>query len=115
MYWEFNYIAMGVVLLLTSFIQASLWVVFEKAGQPGWYALVPVLQVAILLKITGYDWWWALVPLASLVFYIMALNRLARSFGYDVWMTLGFLFLPFGFFPYVAMSSDVYMRESEWL
>lgn len=93
---------------------AALWVVFEKAGKPGWYAAVPVLQTMALFRVTGYEWWWSLIPIVNLVFCVMALNRLARGFGYDVWMTLGLVFLPFVFIPYVALSPDVYMREAEW-
>ena len=30
---------------------ASWWVLFEKAGQKGWYVLIPLVNIIIFLKI----------------------------------------------------------------
>ena len=37
------------------------WKVFEKAGQPGWAAIVPLYNAYILLKIAGRPGWWLLL------------------------------------------------------
>ena len=46
------------------------WVVFTKAGQPGWPALIPIYSTYILLKVIGRPGWWLLlflVPLLNIV------------------------------------------------
>ena len=43
------------------------WVVFTKAGQPGWPALIPIYSTYILLKVIGRPGWWLLLFLVPLV------------------------------------------------
>ena len=46
------------------------WKVFEKAGQPGWAAIVPLYNAYILLKIIGRPAWWLLlfmIPFVNIV------------------------------------------------
>ena len=45
----FDFILLSIFLLFI----ASIWTVFEKAGRPGWYALIPVWNVYQLVKIAG--------------------------------------------------------------
>ena len=55
----------------------ALWFLFEKAGEPGWAAIIPIYNYLIAIKIAGKPWWWILlllIPVANLVFYIMILN-----------------------------------------
>ena len=63
---------LGIIVLIV----AAFWKVFEKAGQPGWAAIVPIYNMYILLKIGGKPGWWLLLmlipvmptlPLATLV------------------------------------------------
>ena len=42
------------------------WKVFEKAGQPGWAAIVPIYNAYILLKIVGRPGWWILLFMTEL-------------------------------------------------
>ena len=43
-------------------IIAGFWKTFEKAGHPGWAAIVPFYNLYITLKISGRPDWW-LLPL----------------------------------------------------
>ena len=38
-------------LAIVVFIIAAMWRVFEKAGQPGWAAIIPIYNLYIMLKI----------------------------------------------------------------
>jgi len=36
---------------------AGLWMMFSKAGQKGWMAIIPILNTVIILRIVGRPWW----------------------------------------------------------
>ncbi|MGE3267437.1 MAG: DUF5684 domain-containing protein [Chloroflexota bacterium] len=72
-----------VVLLV--YMIACIWMVFQKAGQPGWHAIIPIWNTIVLLKIAGRPAWWfllLLVPFLNLVILIMVYLDLGKSFGY---------------------------------
>jgi len=71
-------LAIGVVVLI------GMWKVFTKAGQPGWACLIPFYNFYVLLKVVGRPGWWLvmmLIPFVSLVFAIIVMIDLAKSFG----------------------------------
>jgi hypothetical protein len=43
------------------------WKIFEKAGRPGWEAIIPLYSAYILLKIVGKPGWWLLLYLIPFV------------------------------------------------
>jgi hypothetical protein len=97
----------GIIVLLL----VSLWKVYEKAGQPGWAAIVPIYNILVLFKIVGKPWWWILlllVPLVNIVFAIWTYNLLSKSFGKTEGFTVGLLLLGFVFFPILAFGDAVY-------
>lgn len=79
---------------------AGLWKMFEKAGKPGWAAIIPIYNMIVIAEIVGKPVWWgivaALVPCVNIVFSIWLINLLMKSFGKDVplWTILAFLFGP---------------------
>ena len=42
-------------------IVVALWKVFVKAGYPGWFAIIPILNTVILVIIAGYNGWLTLL------------------------------------------------------
>ena len=99
-------IAAALVYLVAS------WRIYTKAGEPGWTAIVPIVSTLYLLKIVGRPFWWffiLLIPFAGMVFGIVALHDLSRSFGHGGWFTTGLLFLPFIFWPVLAFSGARYV------
>ena len=83
---------MEVVLFLLYFAATiaaagGAWKVFEKAGKPGWAALVPVYNAVVLVEIVGKPVWWAVmlflpcaqVPVFAIVVYIEGAQRLVES------------------------------------
>ncbi|MDP5169049.1 MAG: DUF5684 domain-containing protein [Bacteroidia bacterium] len=103
----FDFILLSIFLLFI----ASIWTVFEKAGRPGWYALIPVWNVYQLVKIAGMrgiSMLLLLVPIVSL-FYIFGLNmRIARAFGKDQGFGIGLTLLGFVFWPMLAFGDAEY-------
>ena len=66
----------GVLLLAVLFAGnvvcwAGLWRMFAKAGHPGWAAIVPGLNLAIMCRVAGYSAWWALVYPLSITFIVV--------------------------------------------
>ena len=88
------------------------WKIFEKAGQPGWQALIPFYNFYILLKIVGKPGWWLIlifIPFVNLVIIIWTYNMLSKSFGKDEAFTVGLILLGFIFFPVLAFGSAKYL------
>ena len=98
-------------LVLVVLIAASMWRVFEKAGQPGWAALVPIYNLVVLCQIVGRPVWWVILlflPLVNLVIAIILAYDLARSFGHGVGMTLLLVILPFIAYPILGFGDSEY-------
>ncbi len=90
---------------------ASLWVIFTKAGKPGWAAIVPIYNVIVKLEIVGRPMWWILlllVPLVNVVIWIVLSIDLAKSFGKDAAYGIGLALLPFIFHPMLAFGGATY-------
>ena len=88
---------------------ASMWVIFTKAGKPGWAAIIPIYNIIVLLEIVGKPLWWIiLVIILPFIFGIWMLNLLSKSFGKGVGFTLGLIFLGFIFFPILAFGDAKY-------
>ena len=96
-----------VVLML-----ASMWVVFTKAGKPGWASLIPFYNAYVMLQIAGKPGWWLillLIPIVNLIIAIIAYIALAANFGKGTGFAIGMIFLPFVFFPMLAFGDAKYV------
>jgi hypothetical protein len=101
-----------VVLLIIVFMVISEWIIFTKAGKPGWATLVPIYNTIVLLEIVGKPWWWLFllcIPIVNIVFLIIIYHRLSVAFGHEVGFTLGLIFLPIIFFPLLAFGDSKYL------
>lgn len=92
-------------------IHAGLWRLFEKAGEPGWKAIIPILNYIVLIKIIGKPKWWIVlifVPLINLVIPFLLLVEICRSYGKDGLgaQTLAMLF-PYVYLPYLGFNPKV--------
>lgn len=98
-------------LAILVLIIAGFWKVFEKAGQPGWAAIVPIYNVYVLCKIAGRPGWWLIlffVPIVSFVIAIIVSVDVAKAFGKGVGFALGLIFLGFIFYPVLGFGSAQY-------
>lgn len=99
-----------IVFIVVFYIYAY-WRIFEKAGKPGWAAIIPIYNTIILLEIVGKPWWWILlflIPVVNIIFAVWMTNLLSLSFGKGVGFTIGLLFLSIIFYPILAFSNAEY-------
>ncbi len=123
--------------IVTIIVVISEWILWEKAKQPGWAAIIPVYATIIRLKVAGKPMTWliwlmqfylgygfyflflytqnpffALIYFASavvrLIFTIMTLNGISKAFGKDEGYTVGLVFLPFIFLPILAFGQATF-------
>jgi hypothetical protein len=108
-YGTYSWFYWGVLLLYI----ASAWIVFQKAGKPGWAVLVPIYNTIVYLNIVGRPWWWLfllMIPIVGIVFVVLSTHSLSRSFNRGGWFTAGLLFFPWIFTPILAFGHDKYTK-----
>ncbi len=62
----------------------GLYRLFEKAGEPGWKAIIPIYNYWVWVKIIGRPWWWfalLFVPVINVLVYLGILVEIAKVFG----------------------------------
>jgi Family of unknown function (DUF5684) len=107
----------GILICIAIIILAivSHWKIFEKAGKPGWAAIIPIYNIVVLCEIVGKPTWWIalfLVPCANFVVIVWLTNLLSKSFGKSEGFTVGMLLLGFIFYPILAFGDAVYLGPS---
>jgi magnesium-transporting ATPase (P-type) len=101
------------ILVIVFFCALCMWKIFEKAGHPGWSAIVPIYNYYIFTKIIGKPGWWTilfLIPYVNIIFLIWGTNLLSKSFGKDIGFTLGLIFLGIIFMPIMAFDKTIQYR-----
>ncbi len=95
----------------------AMWKMFEKAGKPGWGALIPFYNIYLLIKIVGRPGWWLFllfVPFVNIVIEVILAMDVAKSFGKSsLWGIifilllggLGYIILGFGSAQYVGPAA----------
>ena len=110
-----NQFSPGLIIIwfaIAIFIIAAMWKVFEKAGQPGWAAIIPIYNTYIMTKIAGKPGWWVLmllIPFINLIFAIWLYNMISKSFGKDEGFTVGLVLLGIIFWPILGFGSAKYL------
>jgi signal peptidase I len=96
----------GLYIIISPFlliISIGYWKLFEKAGRPGWEALIPLYSYYVMLKISGRpSWWmvWLLIPVLNVIFGIGIYLDFILSYGkFSLGDKFLALLLPFVFIP----------------
>lgn len=98
-------------LLVLLVVIVGMWKVFEKAGHPGWAAIVPIYNLIVLLQIAGKPLWWIVllfIPVANFIAAILISIAVAEKFGKGVGYGLGLAFLGVIFYPMLGFGSARY-------
>ena len=97
---------------------AGLWRIFEKAGYPGWMAIIPFYNFYIWLKVIHKPMWWyifIIFPYINVFTLLLMVVETLKCFKKDGLgeQALGVLF-PFFFLPYLGFAPhEKYTHPSE--
>ncbi len=117
-YWPFL-VALIIPILIfaitTTVIEiVGAWLMFEKAGEPGWAVIIPIYNLLIAIKIAGKPWWYLLllmIPVVNIVIIIITLDGLSKNFGKSTGFTVGLFFLRWIFIPILGFGKAVYTGD----
>lgn len=113
------YTILPIMILAGIFQTIVMWLVYDKADQPGWASIVPFYNMWVLAEIAEKPGWWVLIILFSglipyvggiigMVLSIIITVGVARTFGRGVAFGIGLIFLPLVFYPVLAFSKNRY-------
>ncbi|MBX3056124.1 MAG: signal peptidase I [Anaerolineae bacterium] len=94
---------------------AGLWKTLAKAGEPGWMAIVPILNWYFMVKLSGRPGWWMLmffVPILNLVIWLMVALDTAYAFGKTTLTGILLFFLPWVMYLVLGFSDATYRKPS---
>ena len=78
---------------------AGLWKLFEKAKMPGWLGIIPLVNVFIMIKLSGRPAWWMLlvfIPVINVLILMGITIDFVKSFGkFKLSEQAGAVVLPF--------------------
>ena len=105
------FVCFGIFVALMLIPMIGLWKMFEKAGRPGWAAIVPFYNYFILTEIAGMDIMWfilLLVPCVNIYAAFMILINVAQNFGKDSLYGVLMALFPYIFIPMLGFSDAKY-------
>jgi len=85
---------------------AGLWKTFEKAGHPGWGAIIPIYNLYLLIKVAGRPGWWLIlyvIPFVGIIIWLIVSIDIAKNFGHGggygilLWLFAPIMYLVLGF------------------
>jgi len=106
-----NSLVLIIDIVVGVLVIASMWVIYSKAGKPGWAAIIPFYNFYVILQIVGRpDWWLILmfIPFVNFVVAILVYFDLAKSFGQGSGFGCGLVILPIIFLPILAFGDYKY-------
>ncbi len=95
---------------------AGLWKTFEKAGHPGWAAIVPIYNGYIICKIAGRPGWWVIlffIPFVNFIIAVIVSIDVAKNFGKGTGFGIGIALLGFIFYPILGFGDAQYVGPAE--
>ena len=90
---------------------AGFWKAFEKAGAPGWAAIIPFFNVYVMTKMADKPGWWVLlvlVPVVNIIIIVIICMAIAPKFGKTEAFGVGMALLAFVFWPILGFG------DAEW-
>jgi hypothetical protein len=103
------YTVYGIFLIL---MIASQWVIFSKAGKPGWASIVPIYNIIVLFDIIKKPGWWFImffIPIVNIIFMVKLTHALSVAFGKGAGFTAGLIFFGIIFYPILAFGDAKYV------
>ena len=103
------------LLAIVIFMIVVKWKMYEKAGKPGWAAIIPFYNTYVLFELVGMKGWYvflAFIPFVGsiilAVMNIIANVKLAKCFGKSDGFAVGLVLLNIIFLPILAFDDSTY-------
>lgn len=108
---------LGVIIAVILLYVVSMWMIFDKAGEPGWASLVPVYNLVVLARVGDKPEWMGLVAalvggvpviggiISGVLLFVIWIG-VARAFDRGFLFGIGLALLPIVFVPILAFSSE---------
>lgn len=107
---------LGIALLCVVFCYAVQWVVFSKAGRPGWASLIPIYNWIVAFDMVGMsaiNFFLLLVPLLNIFVAAKFSMKLAQAFGKGGGFAVGLFLLGPIFWAILAFGDAAYELEDD--
>lgn len=112
-----TFLILFIMVIINIIILFSRWFIFQKAGKPGWSAIVPIYNTVVMLDIIRQPIWWILFfffPVTNVVVAIMINLELGKAFGKSgVWSFFLLYLCPFIGYPMLAAGDSRYLYNQE--
>jgi len=123
-------VVMVFYVIVLALMIVSTWIIFSKAGKPGWAAIIPIYNVIVFVQVAQKGWGWTLVfllgwllmfipilgwiayPILMLVAVIIVYNGLSKSFGQGAGFTVGLVLLSIIFLPILAFGKATWTAKA---
>ena len=95
-------------LVFHAVMAIALWKMADRTKEePRWFALVPILNIALFMKLAKKPLWWVIlffIPLVNLVTLVVATMALCVRFGMNKWWGLASLLSPLNLVLYLYLA-----------
>lgn len=128
-------------LILIAATVYGTWRVFEKAGKVGFTSIVPMVREIEFLEIVNRPWWWIfplictysgligfvmqrsvapdmelgllfmILTIIGAIFWFILMIDVAKAFGKGAGYGVALFFLPFVFFPHLALTGEYQIEQ----
>jgi len=109
---DYDEILMVLIPLIALITIVAMWRIFEKAGEPGWAALIPFYSAYVLFKISWGNGWLfllSLIPIVQIIILIITMFKLATSFRKNGGFAIGLILLNVIFYCILAFDQSTYL------
>lgn len=106
-----------ITFVFTALFVAGLWKVFEKAGQKGWYVLIPLFNFYIWLRIIKKPMWWfifILVPFINVFTILLMIVEIVKCFNkFSLGAHALAVMFPFFYIPWLGFIDKIPYLDPE--
>ena len=108
----FLILILGICLITSIFNIVARWIFFNKCGEKGWKAIIPVYDEITLLKLSGMHWWWIFILYAaSFVSLFQTTINIATETTSSI--VLGIVSLFISFLTFIASIATILTKINE--
>jgi hypothetical protein len=114
------WLVLAIEFLFFSFLLITFWRIFEKSGINPLWALVPLVNLFYLVKISriccAFFWFiLMLLPIINFIAWFIISIKISHNFDKTILYGIFLWMFPFLFLPHLALSKSVYLSHSNKL